>query len=124
MTDQETFVVDIAGRDITFRQPIPGQLIILRRRMLRLREQASQTQDESDQIALGSKLVMDVLDVVESLVVNKEDVEFMEQAMLEGTTTHEQVMSVIGMGPQKEEPTKPSRKRATKAVANRARSKR
>lgn len=119
-------MVNFAGRDIRFRHPIPAQLIILRRRLLRLQQQANQAEDESQQLELGSQLIVDMLNVVESLVVDKEDVEFLEQAMLEGKVTHEEVMDVLRAQPPTPQPAKKRTpaKPAMKATANRGRTKR
>ena len=123
MTDQATFLVTLAGRDITFRAPTAGQLIILRRRLLRLQQEASQAPDEAKQLELASDLVMVTLSVVESLIVNPQDVEFIEESMLLGKIDHTEVMAVIGMKAEQPEPVKKAAKKTAKAPA-RARAKR
>jgi len=123
MTDQATFPVTFAGRDILFRQPIAGQIIILRRRLLRLQQEAAQTQDENKRMELASQLIVDTLSVVESLVVNPADVEFLEESMLTGKVDHTELMAVIAMSPEPEKPVKKAAKKTAKAPA-RARAKR
>lgn len=122
MTDQATITVPLAGRDILFRAPIPGQLIILRRRLTRIQQEASATEDLDTQSKLAVQLIVDTLDVVESLIVNPEDQEFLEQAMMRGLVSHEQVIDVLNMKPG--EPAKPGNARPAKKVANRVRTKR
>lgn len=131
MTDQVSYPVPFAGRDIRFRRPIAGQLIILRRRLLRLQEKASQTTDEQERLQLSNQLVIDTLNVVESLIVNPEDAEFLENAMLMGKVGHEEVMAVLGMKFEDPQPVKATKntakttaKTATKTTANRGRTKR
>lgn len=114
MTDQDTFTVRLAERDIQFRYPLAGQLIMLRRRVLRLQAQVEGSKDNTEKVKLEAQLIVDTLDLVESLIVNPEDAEFLEQAMLLGKVDHEQVMDVLRM---KQEQDKAPRKKATKAVA-------
>lgn len=110
-----------------FRRPIAGQLIILRRRLLRLQEKASQTTDEQERLELSNQLVIDTLNVVESLIVSPQDAEFLENAMLTGKVGHEDVMAVLGMkfdDPKPVKATKRPAKAAAKTTANRGRTKR
>lgn len=130
MTDaptSTTFKVPLAGRDIEFRTPIAGQMIILRRRMLKLQNQLQDNADGVNVVDLSTQLIVDVLDVVESLVVNPLDVEFLERAMMLGDVDHQQVMDVLTHIPGKDKPVKAPARKATKTpaktVANRARTK-
>jgi len=126
MTDQaDTFTVPLAGRDIVFRRPIPGQLIMLRRRVMRLQGQMNDAEEDNEKARLGSQLIVDTLDLVESLIASPDDVEFLEQAMLHGLVGHEEVMDVLKMSSEVQQPTtKRPRKTAAKATANRGRTKR
>lgn len=119
MTDQDTFVVSFAGRDVVFRYPIPAQMIMLRRRVLRGQQQFEASTDPNEKVELESKLVADTLDVVEALIVNPEDAEFLEKAMLLGQVDHIEVMDVLRA---RRPESKPARKKA--ATANRGRTKR
>lgn len=127
MSDQATtFIRNLAGRDIVFRYPLAAQLIILRRKLLIMGQQAEQTEDQTELAQLSSNLISYTLDVVESLIVNPEDVQFLENAMLTGKVDHTEVMDVLSA---KREDEKPVRKRTaaktvTKAAANRGRTKR
>lgn len=122
MTDQDTFTGNFDGRDIVFRYPIPAQLMMLRRRTLRLQDRYNSTTDNQERMEIESALTIDTLDVVESLIVNKEDVEFLEQAMLHGRVDHIEVMDVLRA---KREESKPAKKAAAKkTTANRGRTKR
>jgi hypothetical protein len=123
MTDQATFSVTFAGREVLFRQPTAGQIIILRRRLLRLQAQAAQSPDQATQLELASQLVVDTLSVVESLVVDPADVEYLEESMLTGKIDHTELMAVIGMKAEPEKPVKKTASKTAKAPA-RARTKR
>lgn len=114
--------MDLAGRDVLFRYPIPGQLIMLRRRVLRIQEQSLATEDSHEKQRLESQLIIDTLDLVESLIVDPDDVEYVEQAMLHGRVTHEQVMDVLRTKREEQKPVKKAA--ARKTVASRGRTKR
>lgn len=123
MTDQETFTVEFAGRGIVFRYPIPAQLIILRRRVLRSQEQFNGTDDIDKKVALESQMVADTLNVIETLIVNPEDAEFLEQAMLHGKVDHIQVMDILRTQKPDSKPVT-RKKAAAKAAPGRGRTKR
>jgi hypothetical protein len=123
MSDEvTTFTRNLAGRDIVFRHPIPAQLIVLRRKLLALQDEATRS-DEDKQVDLSVQLIAYTLDVVESLIVNPDDAAFLEKAMMTGKVDHVLVMDVLAE--KKPEAPKATRKRATaaKTVSNRARPK-
>lgn len=103
-----------------FRYPIPAQLMMLRRRTLRLQERYNAATDNQERAEVESALTIDTLDVVESLIVDKQDVEFLEKAMLHGQVDHLEVMDVLRA---KREEVKPA-KTAAKKTASRGRAKR
>lgn len=129
MTDEATFSVTLAEREILFRHPIAGQLIVLRRRALRLQQQAASA-DERQQALLSSDLILNQLELVESLIINPEDAVFLEEAMLQGKVGHEELLDVLRVKQEPQKAVKATTKKAapkkaaSKATANRARTKR
>lgn len=98
---------------------------MLRRRLLRLQQEANSTVDEKRRLELGNQLVIDTLTLVESLIVDPQDAQFLEESMLVGKVGHEEVMAVLAKKPEDDKPAKKTaRKTPAKAVANHGRTKR
>lgn len=117
--------MNFAGREVLFRYPIPAQLIMLRRRVLRGQQKFEASTDQKEKVELEAQLIIDTLDVVEALIVNAEDVEFLEQAMLHGHVDHVEVMDVLRAKREETKPVKKAaRKSAAKTTASRGRTKR
>lgn len=123
----ETFIRTLAGRDIEFRMPKAGQILMLKRMAERAQKMLANTDDNTGAGLFGDMLQR-AMDVVESLVVRPEDITFLEDQILMGHLEQGDLMEVLG-GPKQEEKPKPktkAKKVTPKAspVASRGRTKR
>jgi hypothetical protein len=135
MTEEaSTFPVRLGERDIVFREPLLGQLIMLRRFADRAKAQMETETDETKRSTITTDLIVRTLDVAESLVVDPKDVTYIETLMLEGKVDYDELTKVLmSENRPSKEPVKATRKTPRKAApklsttvaaANRARSKR
>lgn len=121
--EAETFFKELAGRAVQFRRPVLGQLLILERIYLRQLKAAEQKKDEGERISASTSAMMKVLDFIDSLVINDEDREFIEEKMIEGKIDHMELLDVLGTGlkdPQEDDAPPASVKKAAKRVAKKA----
>lgn len=129
----ETFTMTLAGRDVAFRRPLLGQVLILDRFARKSIKEARQSDDDESGRAMLSAIAR-TLDLIQSLVVSDEDKIFLEEMMLEGKIDWPDVMGALSGGtrgdavaddetpaPKKRAPRKAP---AAKAVATRGRAKR
>lgn len=136
MSDEaDTFDMTLAGRPITFRRAHVGQILMLQRGAMRAISQAQQEQGEDKRIAGVSTAMVRVLDFIDSQIVSPDDRQFVEDQMLAGTISWEDLTKALG-GPQavqapddeapkpKRAPRKSPRAASAKAVANRGRTQR
>lgn len=128
MSDEAvTFSMKLAGRDVLFRRPLLGQIIVLRRNAQRKMKQAEGEAGDAGQ-ALTAALIK-IMDFIETLIVSEQDKEFVEEAMLAGTVDWQDLLRALSGGQDDEpvaddEPAKPvkkavkrSPKAAPKAIA-------
>lgn len=98
MSDEvpETFTKTFAGREITFRRAHLAQVIVLERLYHRQMKKANESGDDKGK-ALSSVLVR-TLDFIDTLVVDEDDRQYIEDQMLAGTIDWPEVMSVLAGG--------------------------
>lgn len=132
MSDEvsDVFPLTLAGREIMFRRPKLGQVIVLERTARRLMKQAES--DGKDQGEAMTIAVVRTLDFIETLMVHDADKQFVEDQMLAGSIDWQDLMKAMtgegDSGTADDEAPKP-RKRvkaaaAAKTVASRGRTKR
>lgn len=128
-----TFTMTLGGREIMFKRAILGQVLILERLYHRAMKRAKDLGDADNGRELTG-VVMKTLDFIDTLVIDPDDRQFIEDEMLAGTIDWEEVLGALGGGKKEtveddEAPKAIKRKPATKAaaakkVASRARTKR
>lgn len=118
----ETFVMPLAGRDIEFRYPALGQVLVLERMYHRERNKSKDSDDKAQGVAMTSVLVR-TLDFIDTLVVVESDRQYIEDQMLAGTIDWPDVLAVLsgGKGGQDEDdadpkPVKRAPKKSPKAA--------
>lgn len=118
MSDEapQTFTKTFAGREIEFRRAMLAQVIILERLYHRQMKQANASGEDDKGKALSSVLVR-TLDFIDTLVVDEDDRQFIEDQMLAGNIDWPEIMEVLSGGrdggPADDETPKPV-KRAPK----------
>lgn len=134
MSDEvsDTFTMTLAGREIMFRRPKLGQVIVLERTARRLMKKAES--DGKDQGEAMTIAVVRTLDFIETLMIHDADRQFVEDEMLAGNIDWQDLMKAMtGEGnsetaddeapkPRRRTPVKP--KASAKTVASRGRTKR
>lgn len=124
--EADTFTMTLAGRRILFRKTHVGQIMMLQRTAMRSVTQAAEEgQDELTRINAVSTGILKVLDFIDKLIVNPGDRQFIEDKMLEGTITWEQLVACLGGGRQEQEvaddeapqPKKTAAKRTPRAAS-------
>lgn len=105
-----------------FREPLLGQMVMLRRFADRAKAAVEVEEDENRRSTLMTDLVVKTLDVVESLIEDPADVAFIQALMLEGKLDYDELTKGVlnREGRAKKEPVKAAKK-ASKTVANRGR---
>lgn len=101
MSDEapETFNRTFAGREIAFKTPGLGQVLMLQRITQRSLKQA----DEDDRGQIMTDAIIKSLELVDKLVVHQEDRQFLEDGMLEGTIDFRDLLTVLsGKGGQEQ----------------------
>lgn len=102
--EQDTFVRQIAGRDITFRTWKPGQFTALQRNRSAISKEYRRVVDdksisERQRLEMLSEILerldLKTLKFVESLIVSEEDVEFLGDGMLDGSVEMATIMDAL-----------------------------
>lgn len=125
-----TFPVTLAGREIMFRRPHLGQILMMQRIATRALKNARETGERDAEAAAFTSSVSRTLDLVESLMSSEEDKAFVEEKMLSGEIDYMELVAVLGgkspeaADDEAPKPVKKAPKKAPKAVATRARAKR
>lgn len=101
--DVKTFPMILAGREIMFKRPALGQILMLQRIAMRNMNRAKQTGDEQERLRATTEAVVKTLDFIDTLIINEEDRQFVEDGMLAGTIEYDEVMAALSGG-QKEDP--------------------
>jgi hypothetical protein len=134
MSDEaKTFPMTLAGREIIFRAPGLGQVIMLQRlagKSIKAATDAPEGDEGLQQVLLGYSRV---LDFIETLIVSPDDRIFVEEQTLAGNIEFADLMKALAGG--KQDPDTPDdetpaplkrtpRKSAAKTVGTRGRTKR
>lgn len=119
-TKRETFTFDVQDRTITFYMPIDGQILMLQR----FRAQLAGAKDYSDEDKgrLVLSVQMKTLNVIDSLFVNPDDRDWVEEQMIAGKVTILDLMPILSGGKSAvkiddDADVVPKKKAAKKAVA-------
>jgi hypothetical protein len=114
---EKTFTMPLAGREIEFRHPLLGQVLILDRFARKAVKAASESEGEESGRTMMSAIAR-TLDFIQTLVVSEDDKQFLEDQMLAGTIDWPDVMAALSGGTRKEtvadDQAPPARKRAPK----------
>jgi len=134
MSDEATFTMTLAGREIAFRTPHLGQILMLRRMATRAQKRAEEDGDDMAVALALQEAMIRTLDFIETLMVADEDKRFVEDKMLAGEIEYLELLKALAGGkggddtPDDEEPktkdVKRTPKKAAKTVGSRARAKR
>jgi len=136
--EAETFTMPLAGREIEFRRAGVGQVIMLQRVYVRATRLADGQADSQKRVDLVGSAMVQILDFIDSLMVNPDDRVFVEEKMLCGEIGYEDLIAALGGGKKaddtpddqapaavKRAPKKsPKAAPAAKTVASRGRAKR
>lgn len=119
-TKRETFVFDVQGKTIEFYMPIDGQILMLQRFRAQLTG-ASKFSDE-DKARLVLSVQMKTLNVIDSLFVDTDDRDWVEDQMIQGKVTILDLMPILSGGrsaakPDDDANVAPKKKTAKKAAA-------
>lgn len=91
MADEDNIVTHkLLGRDMQFRPVSPGQLVLISR----MAQRAMRQVDEGETVAAFNSLMVKMLDLIESLFVSEQDRQDVEDAMLAGKISLEEVQSI------------------------------
>lgn len=93
----ETFTMPLAGRDIEFRRPALGQVLVLERMYHREVKSNKDAEERARNAAMTSVLVR-TLDFIDTLVVAEDDRQFIEDQMLAGKIDWPDVLKVLSGG--------------------------
>lgn len=93
MSDEvATFKVNLAGRDVEFRRAGVGQIMVLQRMHSRRMKEASE-ENRGDAL---SAMIIKTLDFIDTLIVQPEDRRFVEDEMLAGSITWQEIIRTLG----------------------------
>ena len=114
MSDEatDTFTMTLAGREILFRRAHVGQVIMLQRIAMRgVNLARGEGVDEQQRIRAVQDGIVKVLDFIDTLIVNDDDRQFLEDKMLTGEITWEQVSGALGGGEAEQADDEPPKTR-------------
>lgn len=95
----EEFEYTLLGRSMRFKRLSGGQVIMMQRMYQRGRKMLDSMGDDKEQMfAELSKLNVQTLDIIESLFLDPEDVELVQQAMLEGKVDMDDLRPILSGG--------------------------
>lgn len=102
--EAETFTMTLAGREVMFRRTHVGQVIMLQRTAMRAVTQAQKDSgDEGERVGAVSAGIMKVLDFIDRMIISEDDRQFVEDKMLEGEITWEQLARALAGGKESTE---------------------
>lgn len=91
-----TFTMTLGGRDILFKRPLLGQILILQRTAKRrIAEAENDPEDEGK--ALTAAMIK-TLDFIETLIVHEQDRQFVEDGMFNGTIDYRDLLKAMSGG--------------------------
>ena len=125
MSDEvKTFTMMLGGREITFRNPALGQVLLLHRMYAKAIKRAEGDEQDASRQDVMSDAMVRVLDYVESLIVSEDDRAFVEDGLWKGDIDFTDVLKALSGGKREdaaaaddEAPVNRAAKRAKKAVA-------
>lgn len=119
-----TVLVPLGGREVEMRKPTDGALVVLARITRTLPNDKIENDEMSD--AAKAKLIRNLGtlgQIVESMIVKEDDLDFIDEAMIEGSLPAEEIFDAIRIAGEKfngtGSPAGPAKKAAT--VRRRAR---
>lgn len=109
----ETFSRTIAGREIQFHKPTDAQVLMIGRLLRTSRAFTGKKEGEldSEQVRGGVERMSMILDIVDSMVVDPADRDWLEARIIDGTLDLDELMGAFGE--KEDEPTNRATKRAT-----------
>ncbi len=125
MADEATtFTMELAGRQVGFKRPTLGQVIMLQRMATRSRAAAENSQSD-DRVDHMTNIMVKTLDFIETLILEPEDREFVEEQMIAGTIDYTDLLAALSGGKRDEEtaddqaprPRRAASKKVAKPVA-------
>jgi hypothetical protein len=119
-----TVTVSLAGRDVRFQPPTDAQFMVVHRILDRARKQAEDSgEDRVDMKTIGQ--VAKILDVLDSMVVETADRDFLEEAILDRRIDFQELFDAFSKATKDGDPeAKPAVKRAPAKKATRGRARR
>lgn len=128
-----TFTMTLAGREIGFKRPVLGQVILLQRMAIRSRA-AAESAEPDDRADHMTTIMIRTLDFIETLILDPADRDFVEEQMMAGNIDYPDLLKALSGGDREQaaddEAPKPKRAASKKAAkvpakaAPRARAKR
>jgi len=127
----------LAGREVMFRKATLGQVLMLQRMYVRAAKASEDLQGDQERIDMMGSAMVKVLDFIDTLIIDPDDRQFVEDGMYAGTIDYKDLVGALGG--QKADPSpaddaapvrKPSAtkraasKKVAKSVASRARTQR
>lgn len=88
----------LAGREIVFRKPALGQIIMLQRIAVRQIKEARGNEDEDERALLMTSAYVKVLDFIDALMTDPDDRQFVEDQMLAGNIDYRELMKALAGG--------------------------
>lgn len=119
-----TVPMTLAGRQIMVKAPTLGQILVLHRTTMRMIKQAES--DEDDQGKALTSAITRTLDFIDTLIIDEDDRQFVEDQMLAGKIDWQELMAILAQDKDANEPDddqapKPVRKAAPKKSPKAAR---
>lgn len=94
--------MNLAGREVLFRTPLLGQILVLNR-MAQRGIKAAKDGDEQERTKAMTNSVARTLDFIETLIVSDEDKAFVEDEMLAGTIEWQDVIKALAGGRERDD---------------------
>jgi hypothetical protein len=119
-----TVTVTLAGRDVKFQPPTDAQFMVVHRILDRAQKQAEDSgENRVDMKMVGQ--VAKILDVLDSMVVEAADRDFLEEAILDRRVDFKDLFDAFSTATKNGDPeAKPAAKRAPAKKATRGRARR
>lgn len=95
------FTVTMAGREIAVRRAALGQILVLQRLFERARRKGET--DPQDQGESMTTVVIKAMDFIDTLILDPVDRQFVEDQMLAGAVSWEEVLAIISGGKGEDE---------------------
>lgn len=116
MTTDDQFTYDVCGRTLHCKRLAEGQLVMMQRLLARWQEEMDGASTQKQRGELIVKMSSISLDLIESQLLNKEDVAFLEEQLLMGKVDLEDLRPILSGGRKVEKQEDDQPVKATKAV--------